>query len=331
MPLRPNIFSLIKLERPGKDGPIMSTFYASPPGPPPNNNYANNYAYSPTHNPQGSISMATFNGSDASNIRLISRTPSPTRSEYNALNGIKEERSPKQKILLYGVGALVIGVVILISVFHEKIINGLKPATDWMHDHKIGPLIPIALLFIMSFPPLMGHEIVEMVCGVTFDLAPAFGIVAAGVLLGEIANYFTFKFCCTARSKKQENAKLSYALLAHVVRTGGFIVVLMIRYSAIPPHFATAIFSTVGLGFGVFIAACVLSLPKAFVPVYIGYLLRPENDSKNSKKIETIVLVISVGITVVALGWVRRQMAEATPDVVYARRKARQDKQFSSG
>ncbi|KAJ7471908.1 hypothetical protein FB451DRAFT_1367806 [Mycena latifolia] len=233
----------------------------------------------------------------------------------------------KQKLILYGAGALVLGAVIAISIEHEKIITALLPATDWLHDHKLGPLIPIALLIIMSFPPLFGHELVEMLCGVAWDLPAAFAIVAAGVLLGEIANYFTFKFCCTARSKKTENSKLSYALLAHVVRTGGFVVILMIRYSAIPPHFATAVFSTVGLTFGAFFAACVLSLPKAFAPVYIGYAMRPSNDdSASSNKIEKIVLIVGIGITVLAFGWIRRQMNAAKPEVIYARRKARQGK-----
>ncbi|KAJ6632602.1 hypothetical protein B0H10DRAFT_20386 [Mycena sp. CBHHK59/15] len=229
--------------------------------------------------------------------------------------------------VLYGVGALVLGAVILISVFHTKIINALEPATDWLRDHKLGPLIPIAILIVMSFPPLFGHELVEMVCGVTWDLPAAFAIVAVGVLLGEMANYFTFKLFCSARSAKTEKSKLSYALLAHVVRTGGFFVVLIIRCSAIPPHFATAVFSTVGLSFWVFLAACVLSLPKALVPVYIGYTMRPSNDnSATSSKIEKIVLVVSIGISLFALTWIRRQMAAAKPDVIYARRKARQGK-----
>ncbi|KAJ7912560.1 hypothetical protein B0H13DRAFT_2271558 [Mycena leptocephala] len=296
------------------------TFYPPPLGLPPNN-----YLYSPTHNPQASFSMTTLNGED--NLRRTSRTPSPTLGEFNALHDIKEEKSTKQKFLLYAVGALVIGVVVLFSVFHEKIIHALSPVTDWLREHSIGPLVVIGILVIMSFPPLFGHELIEMLCGVTWDLAPAFAIVAAGVLLGEILNYFTFKFCCTARSKKEEKSKLSYALLAHVVRTGGFLVVLIIRYSAIPPHFATAIFSTVGLGFWVFLAACVLSLPKAFVPVYIGYALRPENDNNaTSSKVEKIVMVLSIGVTIVALTWIRRQMSAAMPEVIYARQKARQIK-----
>ncbi|KAF7328924.1 hypothetical protein MVEN_02522300 [Mycena venus] len=281
----------------------MST-YPPPPRPPPNN-----YLYTRTPNHEPSFSVTTVHG-DFEDIHRISRTPSPTLSEYNALNDIKEEKSLKQKILLYGVGALVIGAVVTFSYFHEKIINALSPATDWLRDHNEGPVIVIGILVVMSFPPLFGHELVEMLAGVTWDLAPAFAIVSAGVLLGEIANYFTFKYCCAARSKKEEKSKLSYALLAHVVRTGGFVVVLMIRYSAMPPH-----------------SACVLSLPKAWAPVYIGWAMRPSNDDNaTSSKVEKIIMIVSIGITILALGWIRRQMNAAKPEVIHARRKARQGK-----
>ncbi|KAJ6510528.1 hypothetical protein C8R45DRAFT_891985, partial [Mycena sanguinolenta] len=256
--------------------------------------------------------------------RTFSRTPSPTPSEFNSLNGIKEPRTMKQTILTYAIGAVVIGAVVVISLEHEKIINGLKPVTDWLAKTKAGFLIPIALLIIMSFPPLFGHEIVAMLVGVTWSLPIGFAIVAAGVLLGEIANFFTFKFFCTARVAKMERAKLSYALLAHVVRQGGFLVVLVIRYSAIPPHFATAIFSTVGISFPIFIAAAILSLPKGVVPVYIGYAMKQNNST--STKVERIVLAISIVITIGALAWIRKLQEAAKPEVIYARRKARQGK-----
>ncbi|KAJ7074647.1 hypothetical protein C8F01DRAFT_1274161 [Mycena amicta] len=278
--------------------------------------YNRNYPYSPTHISTVSLDRIPQAGP---------RTPSPTVSEYNTLHGIKGEGQglTGKKMLLYAVGALIIGCVVLLSVFHTKIINDLKPVTDWLRENKIGPLIPILILIAMSFPPLFGHEIIEILCGVTWDLAPACAIVAAGVLAGELANYCVYRAACTARSKKMEKSSLSFALLAHVVREGGFLIVLIIRYSAMPPHFATAIFSTVGLSFVSFVAACVLSLPKAFAPVYIGWAMQPQNDTSSSSKVEKIVLIASIGITVVALMFVRRKMEAAKQDVIYSRRKAR--------
>lgn len=70
-------------------------------------------------------------------------------------------------------------------------------------------MIPIAILFIISFPPvrlqppicsvlpfidyqipqLFGHEIVAILCGVVWGLWIGFAIVAAGTFLGELGNF----------------------------------------------------------------------------------------------------------------------------------------------
>lgn len=48
-----------------------------------------------------------------------------------------------------------------------------------------GWLIPIVILIIISFPPLFGHEIIGLLCGVVYGLWIGFVIVAAGTFLGE--------------------------------------------------------------------------------------------------------------------------------------------------
>ncbi|KAJ7022320.1 hypothetical protein C8F04DRAFT_1138424 [Mycena alexandri] len=284
-------------------------------------NYAQNYAYTPTHNPQNSVSLSTlhddpstFDDDEPMISRTLSRTPSPTPSEFNLLNGIKEKRTPTQIIVRYAVIAVLLATTIVISIEHEKIINALAPATNWLASHKAGPFIVIALLVVLTFPPLFGGEIVATVAALAWSLPVAFCIVAAGTLLGEVAN-FLYAFT------------MSYGLLAHVVRKGGFLVVLVVRYSAIPPHFATTVFATVGISFWVFGAAAVLSLPKTFVAVYVGYAMRPENEhNSQSQKVERIILVIGVIITIGAVIWIRREEQQAKPAFIYARRKARQGK-----
>ncbi|KAJ7902817.1 hypothetical protein B0H14DRAFT_3851744 [Mycena olivaceomarginata] len=236
------------------------------------------------------------------------RTPNPTQAEYNYLNDIKEEKTTKQKIQYYAIVAVLLAAVILISVFNTKIINALKPFTDWLHDTKLGPLVVIAILIILSFPPLFGHEIIAMLAGVAWSFPEACVIVAIGTLAGEIANFVVFKYACSVRGSKMEAKDL-----------------------AIPPHFATAVFSTVGVNFWLFLGAAVLSLPKAFVPVYVGYSMKPENaDNTHAEKIEKIILIATILVTLISYAWIKRQMKAAKEDFIYLRRKARQGKTGSS-
>ncbi|KAF8313090.1 hypothetical protein DL93DRAFT_2059421, partial [Clavulina sp. PMI_390] len=186
-----------------------------------------------------------------------------------------------------------------------------------------GWAIPIGILAILSFPPLFGHELVDIMVGVVWGVWKGFLIAAAGHLLGEIANWFVFKYWCTGRSEKYEQQKLAYACLSRVVREGGFWAVLVIRYSAIPAHFTTVIFSVCGIKFWVYLLANILSLPKLFITVYVGVAADSNSDSKGSKIISIVVIVVGALITIAAAHWTFRRMDAVRPVIVEERQAAR--------
>lgn len=64
-------------------------------------------------------------------------------------------------------------------------VKKLLPFSEKVRDLPAGWLIPIAILFVISFPPLFGHEIIALLCGVVYGLYIGFAIVAAGTFTGE--------------------------------------------------------------------------------------------------------------------------------------------------
>jgi uncharacterized membrane protein YdjX (TVP38/TMEM64 family) len=64
-------------------------------------------------------------------------------------------------------------------------VQKLRPWSEKVRDLPAGWLIPIAILIIISFPPLFGHEIIALLCGVVYGLWIGFAIVAAGTFIGE--------------------------------------------------------------------------------------------------------------------------------------------------
>lgn len=76
-----------------------------------------------------------------------------------------------------------------------------------------------------------------------------------------------------------ERKNLNYGALARLTRDGGFWIVLVIRLSAIPSHFSTAVFSTCNVKFWHFFVATFLSLPKQIFLVYLGVLLVQQKES----------------------------------------------------
>ncbi|KAI1781906.1 hypothetical protein LXA43DRAFT_860982, partial [Ganoderma leucocontextum] len=271
-------------------------------------------------------------------VHPINRTPSPTPSEAKELQkGVFDwERMLKWKYWIrkewtwyYVAFAISLAGIVLFTIYHKQIVNWLKPAANWMHGLPFGWTIPIGVLFVISFPPLFGHEIVAILCGLVWGLWPGFGIVAAGTFLGELGNFYAFKYCCAARGEKLERTKLQYACLARVVREGGFKIALIARLSAIPGHFTTAVFSTCGMGVITFSIAAILSLPKQFITVYLGVALEQSENGPSSTS-DTIIKYVVVGVTTLmtigAMWYIYHKMNLAKPLVIYDRRKARQAK-----
>ncbi|THV00371.1 hypothetical protein K435DRAFT_458830 [Dendrothele bispora CBS 962.96] len=260
---------------------------------------------------------------------LITRTPSPTPSEAEALEqkitiGLvnkKKMGNPAKNWWIYVVILIVVAAIALFVIFRDDILRGLEPAAHWLHDTPGGWVIPIVILIVLSFPPLFGHEIVIMLCGLVWGLGIGFGIVAAGTLLGELANFYVFRFF-SKRSKKFER-RISYACLVRVVQDGGFWIALMIRYSWIPAHLTTTIFAFCEMSSLVFLAAAILSLPKQLVTVFLGVSFGDNTGNKTNKKITIPVVVVGVVVGIVAFRFVNYRINKVKDQVIYERRKER--------
>jgi hypothetical protein len=114
--------------------------------------------------------------------------------------------------------------------------------------------------------------------------------------------------------------------LARVVRDGGFKIALIVRLSAIPGHFTTAVFSTCGMGIFVFALATLLSMPKQFIGVYLGVILEQSNtgtENVKSRVVSDVVLAITFIITIAAMWYILHLMNAVKRQVVYEKRKAR--------
>ncbi|OXG72222.1 cytoplasmic protein [Cryptococcus neoformans A2-102-5] len=220
----------------------------------------------------------------------------------------------------YIILAVICVLVILMSVYHDDIVNWMKPAANWMKNLTAGWVIPIAVFFVISFPPLFGHEIVAILVGAVWGLWIGFGITAAGTLLGEIGNFYAFKYCLRSTAEKYEKNNINYACLAHVVREGGFFIIFVARLSAIPGHFTTAVFATCGMNIWIFTLAAILSLPKQLIVVYLGVMFDSEEKSTKEKWISHGVLIFGFIITLWSAWYIWRKMQQARLTVWRRRR-----------
>ena len=134
-----------------------------------------------------------------------------------------------------------------------------------------GFAIPIAVLFIISFPPVRSrstHHSQRQASDATYSYSATKLLQSCAGWFGgygwdlvscvpehfleklEISSLshrccdfslltgFTsaFKYCCRSRGEKLERTNITYGCLARVVRDGGLIIALIARLSAIPGH-----------------------------------------------------------------------------------------------
>lgn len=116
---------------------------------------------------------------------------------------------------------------------------------------------------------------------------------------------------CQGRAEKYEKKNINYACLAHVIRHGGFMIIVAARLSAIPGHLTTAIFATCGQNIWIFSLAAFVTLPKQLVVVYLGVLFNAEAKSNTSQAISYTVLGVGAAITVGSAWYIYREMNKA--------------------
>jgi len=232
----------------------------------------------------------------------------------------------KKKYIPWWILFVVISVLVgLMSLYHDQIVAALKPISIKIRDLPAGFLIPVAILIVLSFPPLFGHEIIALLCGVVWGLWIGFAIVAAGTFLGEVGTWFAFKYAFRRKAEKLEKTNLNYAALARVTRDGGFWIVLVIRFSIIPSHFSTAVFSTCDVNFWFFAIATFMTLPKQIILVYVGVLLTEQNTNN------TLNYLVAGGAFIITVfaGWYIYSKMQAVKKVLLEeqdeRKRAKQE------
>ncbi|WWC86345.1 uncharacterized protein L201_001218 [Kwoniella dendrophila CBS 6074] len=203
---------------------------------------------------------------------------------------------------------LIIAVVLtaLITSKHETIVEFCEPVTRTIRGWPGGWLVPLAILIIVSFPPLVGHEIIGILCGLVYGLWVGFAILAAGTFLGEIATWIAFKWCCQGRAQKFEKKNKLYASLTQLIREKSFTFTLVLRFSAVPGHIVTAVSASAGANFWMYLAAAFLTLPKQFTIVYLGKAFGTQ--SRKNTIISISMTVLTLLGTVVAAVYIYYQM-----------------------
>ncbi|GAA5900217.1 hypothetical protein JCM8208_002053 [Rhodotorula glutinis] len=220
------------------------------------------------------------------------------------------------------VGAIVTAAVVLLSIYRDTIIEKFEPHKQDIRDLPASWVIPIAVLVILSVPPLAGHEIAIMIIGLIWGVWWGFLITCVGTYLGEALCFVGFKYLFKRKANEIETKSIWYACIARLMRHGGLGIIIIIRFSAVPGHVVTAIQSTVGMSFWVYSFAIIVTLPKQLAIVYLGYMFGVNHDTASPSKVReqkiiSLSVLFATGIaTVVSLYIVYMRARKLYPEVL---------------
>ncbi|KAM0750900.1 hypothetical protein T439DRAFT_380741 [Meredithblackwellia eburnea MCA 4105] len=165
-----------------------------------------------------------------------------------------------------------IAAVICLAVFRPRILRLFEPHRVAVEATPGSWAVAIAVLIVLSFPPLFGHEVVNLIIGLIWGVRIGVAVSAVGTVVGELLCFCVFKYVTTSYAERYEHSKVWYGCLAKMMREGSIGILLLIRFSLVPGHVVTAIMSTTGVPLWKYTIAILLSLPKQWVVVYLGYL-----------------------------------------------------------
>ncbi|KAJ4287226.1 Tlg2-vesicle protein [Kalmusia sp. IMI 367209] len=231
---------------------------------------------------------------------------------YNKLNrqfmSRYDKLSPIKKAL-FVVGSLTIFVLsILFLVFNERIFHSLLPLAKKWRDVTAGWIILWVLIFVVSFPPLIGYSSLMTIAGFVYGFPNGWFIAATATVVGSTASFIASRSLLKSLAHRLATSDKRFAALALTLKYDGLKLLIMIRLCPLPYSLcngAIATFPTVS-ALSYALATAIVS-PKLMLHIFIGAQLAQiaEDGGKmdaKSKALSYISIAIG-GVAGVATGW----------------------------
>ncbi|KAJ4323467.1 Tlg2-vesicle protein [Fusarium piperis] len=226
--------------------------------------------------------------------------------------------SPVQR-LLAALGAVVIAVLgVLAIIFSRSFFKWLDPVAEKWRALPGGWILAFLLVFVTSFPPLMGYSTASTIAGYVYGFPWGWPIVASGCTFGALCAFLASRTVLSGYVDRMVGRDHRFIALGQVLRQEGIWYLTAIRFCPLPFSLSNGFLATIPsitpLSFALSTA---LSSPKLLVHVFIGSriaLLAEKGDQMTAGDKAINYLSMLVGVTVgIVVGLIiyRRTMARA--------------------
>ncbi|KAF2831006.1 hypothetical protein CC86DRAFT_314093 [Ophiobolus disseminans] len=216
--------------------------------------------------------------------------------------------TPVQKVLfVVGNIALAVGGVLFL-VYNEKIFGSLVPVAKKWRDIRGGWVILWFLIFLVSFPPLIGYGTLLTIAGFVYGFPNGWFIAATATVAGSTASFILSRSLLKSLVHRLIANDKRFAALALTLKHDGLKLLVMIRMCPLPyslSNGAVATFPTVH--WASYAAATAIVTPKLMLHIFIGSQFEKiaESGGKMDAKTKAISYIsIAIGaVAGIATGW----------------------------
>lgn len=221
--------------------------------------------------------------------------------QYNKL-------TPVQKVLFI-VGNIALAVLgILFLIYNEKIFGSLMPVAKKWRDIRAGWLILWVLIFVVSFPPLIGYSSLLTIAGFVYGFPNGWFIAATATVAGSTASFVLSRSVLKNLVHRLIANDKRFAALALTLKHDGLKLLVMIRMCPLPyslSNGAVATFPTVH--WASYALATAIVSPKLMIHIFIGSQFEKIAESGGKMDAKTkAISYLSIAIGAVAgliTGW----------------------------
>lgn len=238
-----------------------------------------------------------------------------------------------KKLAVIAFGVIDIIVLLIILIFHGKILNKMVEISNDLKEVWYTPLLFFVLLFGVSFPPMIGFSLLSTSVGLIYGVSfTGWIILFLGSVTGSILAFALFKTVLRSQAEKLIRWNPKFEALASILQdNNSYWILALIRMCPFPYSLTNgAIASISGVSLRNFSLASIITSPKLVMYLFIGSRLKNmgETDSTASRLFDLLSIILTA-VVLSLTAWIlyfrtkrrylelQRQQSELTFDSVF--------------
>lgn len=209
-------------------------------------------------------------------------------------------------VIVAALCGLTLGILLL--VFYVPMLHWLVGTSNELRAKRRTSFILILLIFVVSFPPLIGFSFLGTSTGLIYGVSfQGWIILALGSISGSIAAFALFKTLLRSKAERLVHSSPRFEAFAAILQENhSYWILALVRLCPFPYSITNGAVAAVhGLSLRNFSIAQFITTPKLFIYLFVGSRIKSMGESNSTgSKLFDLASIIITGIVVTLTAWV---------------------------